>query len=130
MNILPVAVQCRMMQHLDRLKTYAEVREKVVSVVQSARGPDDIDCSNLGIQPGWHDEEEYWPGVESDETDVGVLATVKWHKCGGMGHSPNPVGKADRLGEQKGIKGWRKRRERAFGKGGFNMYGVFGRRDM
>ena len=27
MNILPTSIQSRMMEHLDRLKTYAEVRE-------------------------------------------------------------------------------------------------------
>ena len=34
MNILPVPIQNRVLEHLDRLKTYVEVRDKFVALVQ------------------------------------------------------------------------------------------------
>ena len=40
MDILPVTMQNRFMEHLDRLETHAEAREKVVALVQSPCGLD------------------------------------------------------------------------------------------
>ena len=38
MNVLPSWMQNRVMEHLDRLKTYGEVREKVVALCQTDGG--------------------------------------------------------------------------------------------
>ena len=44
MNVLPSSVQTRVMEHLDRLKTYKEVRDKVVSLCHNT---DDADIGNV-----------------------------------------------------------------------------------
>ena len=44
MNILPTTIQTRIMEHLDRLKTYKEVRDKIVSLCHTN---DDTDIGNL-----------------------------------------------------------------------------------
>ena len=44
MNVLPSSVQTRVMEHLDRLKTYKEVRDKVVSLCHIT---DDADIGNI-----------------------------------------------------------------------------------
>ena len=38
MNILPAWMYGKILEHLDRLPTYAEVREKVISLSQSQTG--------------------------------------------------------------------------------------------
>ena len=45
LNILPSALQSRILEHLDRLVDYAQVREKVVSLVQMQRNPDAMDTN-------------------------------------------------------------------------------------
>ena len=69
LNVLPATLQARIFEHLDRLTTYAQVREKVVSLVQVARGADDVDLSHLNCEPcgqvqGWDDQ---WPGQPCPE---------------------------------------------------------------
>ena len=44
MNVLASSVQTRVMEHLDRLKTYKEVRDKVVSLCHNT---DDADIGNV-----------------------------------------------------------------------------------
>ena len=43
LNILPATLQSRLLEHLDRRVDYAQVREKVVSLVQSQKNPDAIE---------------------------------------------------------------------------------------
>ena len=50
MNVLPTWMQNRIMEHLDRLKTYVEVREKVVALCQTAGGGEEADCAQLEQQ--------------------------------------------------------------------------------
>ena len=81
MNVLPSWMQSKVMEHLDRLKTYAEVREKVVSLCHTSGG-DDPDCNQLET-PEWQQEwDEEWDG---EEPDVQALNGV-CHNCGGSGH--------------------------------------------
>ena len=47
LNILPATLQPRLLEHLDRLVDYGEVREKVVSLVQMQRSPDAMGCSQV-----------------------------------------------------------------------------------
>ena len=42
MNVLPSSMQSRVMEHLDRLKTYKEVRDKVVSLCNNVEDTADI----------------------------------------------------------------------------------------
>ena len=44
MNVLPNSIQTRVVEHLDRLKTYKEVRGKVVSLCHNL---DDADIGNV-----------------------------------------------------------------------------------
>ena len=48
MNVLPSWMQGKVMEHLDRLKSYAEVREKVVSLCHTCSG-DAPDCNPPGV---------------------------------------------------------------------------------
>ena len=65
LNILPKALQSRILEHLDRLPDYTQVFEKVVSLVQSQRNPDAMDCSLIdgGFQ-SVQSEEETIPEAE------------------------------------------------------------------
>ena len=113
MNILPTKIQTRIMEHLDRLKTYKEVRDKVVPLCHTG---DDTDIGNLddpnhspaGGLPAagewegcWQDEHFGWhepEPVEDPLADIQGLADMKCYVCGGMGHparscpTPNPKG--------------------------------------
>ena len=42
MNILPATMQSKIREHLDRLKTYKEIREKVVTLSRNSEGTADI----------------------------------------------------------------------------------------
>ena len=69
MNILPASMQSRVMEHLDRLKTYGEVREKIITLCQST-GLDEaniggVDSNGTGNDPGawegwWQDDVGAW----------------------------------------------------------------------
>ena len=90
MNVLPSWMQGKVMEHLDRLKTYAEVRGKVVSLCHTCSG-DVPDCNQLE-NPEWQNEyEEEW-----NEEEPGLQAlNGTCHNCGGTGHfardCPSPV---------------------------------------
>ena len=82
LNILPAAVQGRVYEHLDRLTTYEKVREKIVSLVQVSRGPDDMDCSlvDRGGEEQWP-EEGWWPEENQEgEKDVNAFST-ECYRC-------------------------------------------------
>ena len=89
------------MEHLDRLKTYAEVRETVVSLCQSCTGdaPDislfEPDVSPILCHTLEYDEESdrHWQWVDSQSTcvdredaDLNALNERTCHNCGGAGH--------------------------------------------
>ena len=127
MNVLPPTIQTRIMEHLDRLKTYKEVRDKVVSLCHNI---DDADIGNIDDtnQPSsqdlwegwWQDDNFGWREPEPAEyvslaggpADIQGLADMKCHVCGGMGHlarscpTPNPKGggKGGKGGGGKGGK--------------------------
>ena len=54
MNVLPPWMQNRILEHLDRLETHAEVMETVVALCQAAGGGEDTDCAQLE-QQGWQE---------------------------------------------------------------------------
>ena len=129
MNVLPSTLQGKIMEHLDRLKTYKEVRDKVTSLCGAA---DDADIGNLDAQVpesppdnwdgwwqddvtfGWHE-----PEPAEEQVDVQALADMRCHVCGGMGHlarhcaSPNPKG-----GGKGGKSGGKGSKGKGGGKGG------------
>ena len=53
MNVLSTWMQNRVLEHLHRLKTYVEVRGKVVALCQTAGGGEEADCAQLEEQD-WH----------------------------------------------------------------------------
>ena len=81
MNILLAWMQGRVMEHLDRLKTYAAVRGKVVALYQTIGGAEpDVHQ----VEPQW--QQEFWPEEEEGEgEDLNALANT-CHNCGGTGH--------------------------------------------
>ena len=91
LNILPHALQSRLLEHLDRLLDYKQVREKIVSLVQSQRNPDAMDCSLLdgGSQPVQSEDEaiEAEGYTEEEEAmDLAALADVVCRRCNKKGH--------------------------------------------
>ena len=70
LNILPNVLQSRLLEHLDRLTDYAQVRGKAVSLVQSQRNPDAMDCSLIdgGFQ-SVQSEDEMIPEAEGYTED-------------------------------------------------------------
>ena len=128
MNVLPASIQPRIIEHLDRLKTYKEVREKVVSLCHNIDDTDRGDIDDLHHPPTgslsapgewdgwWQDDNSGWHEPEPAEElpqDIQGLADMKCHVCGGMGHlarncpTPNPKGggKGGKAGGGKGGKG-------------------------
>ena len=87
LNILPKALQSRLLEHLDRLTDYAQFREKVVSLVQSQRNPDAMDCSLVdgGFQsvPSEGDEIIEAEGYSQEEEAMGLaaLADIVYRRC-------------------------------------------------
>ena len=91
LNILPTVLQSRLLEHLDRLLDYKQVREKIVSLVQSTRNPDAMGCSQLdrGSQPiDSDDEEEVAEGYTEQEEamDLAALADIVCRRCNKRGH--------------------------------------------
>ena len=52
-NVLPATMQSRIMERLDRLKTYAEVREKIITLCQSSI--DEADIGNVDSNAAGND---------------------------------------------------------------------------
>ena len=81
MNVLPSWMQSKIMEHLDRFKTYAEVREKVVSLCQSCTGDaPDISLFEQDVSPILCHTLEY--DEESDRQAMGRLP-VDLRRSGG-----------------------------------------------
>ena len=102
MNVLPNALQGRVMEHLDRLKTYKEVREKVVSLCSNLEDTDIGVLEDPPLAGGYdstgdgenHDDWEGWWMDDNDgwhapepEVDIQGLAGMKCYNCGGVGHA-------------------------------------------
>ena len=87
LNILPSAFQARILEHLDRLTDYAQVREKVVSLVQSQRNPDAMDCSLVdgGFLPVSSERDEIVEAEgytqEEEAMDLAALADIVCRRC-------------------------------------------------
>ena len=99
MNVLPSWMQNKILEHLDRLKTYAEVREKVVALCHSCNGeaqeinlfepsensnPVEYD-EESGFHFQWVDS-DHSTYVEGSETELAALNEKLCHNCGGRGH--------------------------------------------
>ena len=135
MNVLPAAMQNRVMEHLDRLKNYAEVREKIVALCQTASGLDEADCGQ--VEHDWQDgcggnwQEEDW----SEEADLQELADMKRHRCGGQGHMArncSTPAKGNGKAGKSGGKGQGQQGRKGAGKGGQVEFFVnnVGKRDI
>ena len=85
MNVLPSSVQTRVMEHLDRLKTYKEVWHKVVSLCHNT---DDADIGNIDdannpppdFWEGWWQNENFgWrePEPPVEDPDIQGLADMR-----------------------------------------------------
>ena len=81
MNVLPSWMQGKFMEHLDRIKSYAEVREKVVSLCHTCSG-DAPDCQQL--EQEWQQEYD-GDDYEEEEPDFQALNGT-CHNCGGALH--------------------------------------------
>ena len=133
MNILPKRMQDKVMEHLDRLLTYPEVREKAIALSQMHGG--DLPVHQLETPSQWpteYDEDSgcswQWVGPpggqalqgEFDSTgdeEAGINAlNGACYNCGGTGHiardcpSPPKAPKGSKGGKQgkgggKGPKG-------------------------
>ena len=86
LNILPSALQSRILEHLDRLVDYAQVREKVVSLVQMQRDPDAMDTNMVyGNDEELAEEPTEGYTEEEEDMDLAALAEVvcrRWNKKG------------------------------------------------
>ena len=78
LNILPQSIQTRVFEHLDRLVSYAQVREKVVSLVQITQNPDAMDTSVVEREEHLED----WSGDDyTQEEEAMDLAALSKRKC-------------------------------------------------
>ena len=121
MNILPASMESKIREHLDRLKTYKDVKEKIVTLAHNLVGSADIgnvdnpnDNSSDNYEGWWQDDWGGWHEpemAEEDHTDLQAVANEKCHVCGGMGHyarscpSARPAvgpGKGGKAGSPKG----------------------------
>ena len=89
LSILPKWLREKILEHVDRLENYGQLRAQIVRLVQvPVSRASTIDANNLeepyddddyGVQP-----EDYTP--EDEAMDLAALAEVKCHRCGKMGH--------------------------------------------
>ena len=87
LNILLSSLQPRILEHLNRLVDYAQVREKVVSLVQMQRNPDAMDTNMV-----YGEDDEVTEGtaegytVEEEAMDLAALAEVVCRRCNKKGY--------------------------------------------
>lgn len=97
-SILPTSRQECIMEHLDRLTTYNEVHDKVVSVVQACprySASDAMDCSGLDYYEGY--TEDY-----TEEADIDAISRDHCARCGGFGHYARDCTTPKGKGKEKG----------------------------
>lgn len=87
LSILPTALQPRILEHVDRLADYDQVRDKVVSLVQTQRNPDAMD-TNMVYGEDNEAVEEAAEGCTEEEEAMGLaaLADVVCRRCNKRGH--------------------------------------------
>ena len=116
LSIVPKALRDRLLEHLDRLVDYAQLREKIVSLVQVAPGSSPTDASNIEEQEEEGASEEY--SQEEEAMDLAALSEVVCHRCNKKGHFARnckvPSSKGSRKGGGKGGT----RFMQSYGKGG------------
>ena len=108
---LPADLQNKVFEHMDRLTTYREVKEKVVSLVQSIPkyASDEMDCSWVGVPVPGDDVD-----LQSEDNEVNALGKggSLCYRCGGQGHlawqcaTPKGAGKGKADGGKQGGKGF------------------------
>ena len=83
MNVLPTGIQTRVMEHLDRLKTYREVHEKVVTLCHNVDDAeignvDDVNDSRDSWEDWWQDDFGWHgPEVLGGLNPAGAIQTSK-----------------------------------------------------
>ena len=88
LNILPATLQPRLLEHLDCLVDYGQVREKVVSLVQMQRSPDAMACSQVySEEDEWTEQEAEGYTAEEEAVGLAALADVVCRRCNKKGHS-------------------------------------------
>lgn len=115
-SVLPGLLQDRIAEYLDRLTTYNEVHDKVVSLIQSSSKyavGDAMDCSSL-------ERDDYY-GNEGEDIDTDAISKNHCSRSDGFGHyardCATPAGKA-KGGGKNGKASSRPTEETHPGKGG------------
>ena len=108
LKALPNTLSDRLIEQMDRLKSYKEVHDKVVSLVQANikhKNGDEMDCSGLDADTVLRDGEE-----EEAYGDIDAVARDQCARCGGYGHfardCPTPPSKSKGKGKTGGKAGY------------------------
>ena len=128
MNIIPKSMAEKILEHLDRLPTYAEVRDKVISLSQMQNGDTTIQQMETSTTTGggqqWqtmeYDEESgrswQWMDTAPAGPNLPELDSSYWEEdinavngacfnCGGMGHMSRDCPRRKRRKCRRGAKG-------------------------
>ena len=121
----PDELQRTVLEHADRLQNYAQVKEKMVMLLDARARLHDPNAMDVGYAVA---EEQYWDEEDGETRELGAVGRGDHcYRCGGMGHIANdcstPKGKGkgreDRLhGKGYGQKGgqWSEKGQ-SYGKG-------------
>ena len=102
-NILPASPQSRVFEHLDRLVDYAQVREKVVTLVQGQKNPDAMEANNVYEEDyRWTEEEEAACIAEEEAMDLANLSLITCHRCKKKGHMARDCKSSPKGGKARG----------------------------